>query len=90
VCDTVEQELGQKLAVREAPRRPGDPAMLCAGPERLMRELGWRPHSSNLRVIVRSAWDWKQRHPRGYQDAKAKPVVLPGGAGLRDQRDALL
>jgi len=88
VCDIVEQEAGRKLAVREAPRRPGDPPILCAGSQRLMRELGWRPHFSNLHTIVRTAWEWKQRHPRGFQPAEAKSMVLSGGAGLHDERDA--
>ncbi len=33
-----------------------------------MRELGWRPQFSDLHAIVRSAWEWKREHPRGYQD----------------------
>jgi UDP-glucose 4-epimerase len=82
VCRVVEQELGLKVAVKRGTRRPGDPPILCASPRRLMRELGWRPQFSDLRNIVRSAWGWKQEHPRGYQGVQAKSAVLSSGAGL--------
>jgi len=75
VCRVVEQVVGTTLRVREAGRRPGDPAILCASPQRLMRELGWCPKSSDLHSIVRSAWDWKQRHPRGYEADKASLTI---------------
>jgi UDP-glucose 4-epimerase len=66
VCSVVEQELGSKLALKSGVRRPGDPAILCASPKRLMKELGWLPQFSDLRTIIRSAWEWKREHPQGY------------------------
>lgn len=62
VVRTVEDVTGQKVSVRAADRRPGDPAILCASPEKLKRELAWSPRSSDLRNIVRSAWEWKRTH----------------------------
>jgi UDP-glucose 4-epimerase len=50
----------------EAPRRPGDPAVLVASSERIMNELGWKPRYPELETIIRSAWEWHQRHPHGY------------------------
>jgi len=67
VCGVVERELGRKVAVKDSARRPGDPAILCASPQRLTRELGWRPRFSDLETIVRTAWEWKQKHSRGYR-----------------------
>jgi UDP-glucose 4-epimerase len=61
IISAVEQVTGQKIAVRAATRRPGDPAVLCASPEKLKREFRWEPKSSDLRSIVRSAWEWKRR-----------------------------
>jgi UDP-glucose 4-epimerase len=61
VIAAVEEVTGQKIPVRVAKRRPGDPAVLCASPEKLKRELAWEPASSDLRSIVRSAWEWKRR-----------------------------
>lgn len=66
ICHAVEQELGRKLTLNDGPRRAGDPAILCANPQRLMKELGWKPLRSDLRTIVQTAWQWKQQHPRGY------------------------
>jgi len=62
VISAVEEVTGQKIAVRVAARRPGDPAVLCASPEKLKRDLGWKPKSSDLRGIIRTAWQWKRRH----------------------------
>lgn len=66
ICDVVQQELGVNVTLKNGPRRRGDPAVLCANPQRLMREMGWSPVSSDLRTIVRTAWNWKQKNPRGY------------------------
>ncbi|MFZ0773640.1 MAG: UDP-glucose 4-epimerase GalE [Candidatus Sulfotelmatobacter sp.] len=76
VCRVVEQELSRKVALKEGARRHGDPAILCASPQRLMRELGWRPRFSDLPTIVRTAWEWKQKHPRGYRALDAESSVL--------------
>ena len=76
ICDAVEHEIGSKLAIKDAPRRTGDPAVLCASPKRLMQELGWRPRSSDLDTIIRSAWEWKQKNPQGYGPKKEPGVVL--------------
>lgn len=58
VVQVVEDVVGKTLATRRAPRRPGDPAVLCASPRRLMRDLEWRPRFSDLHGIVSSAWEW--------------------------------
>ncbi len=61
VITAVEEVTGQKISVRIAARRPGDPAVLCASPDKLKRDLGWEARSSDLRSIIRSAWQWKRR-----------------------------
>jgi UDP-glucose 4-epimerase len=66
VCRAVEEIVGVNLRTRNGPRRMGDPATLCASPQRLIQQLGWRPRHSDLHEIVRSAWAWKQACPRGY------------------------
>lgn len=75
ICQLVEQELGVTLTLKSGPRRPGDPPVLCANPERLTRELGWHPCSSSLSSIIRSAWNWKQKNPRGYRGHEVESVV---------------
>jgi len=72
VC-AAEEITGRKIPVRIAPRRSGDPAVLCASPAKLKRELGWEPRHSELMEMIQSAWEWKNRHPLG--DASQLPVT---------------
>ncbi len=67
VIRTVEEVTGKKVAVKEGPRRPGDPPVLVASSEKIQKELGWRPRYTDLRGIVQTAWSWHQSHPRGYR-----------------------
>jgi UDP-glucose 4-epimerase len=60
VIRAVEEVTDRKVPVRVAARRPGDPAILCASPARLKTELKWEPRFSDLKNIVRSAWEWKR------------------------------
>lgn len=68
VIRTVEEVTGKHVAVKEGPRRAGDPPVLVASAEKIQRELGWRPRYTELRPIVESAWHWHRNHPRGYAD----------------------
>ena len=68
VLETVKSVTGKELRVNVAPRRAGDPAVLVADNAKLVTELGWNPQYSELEKIIRSAWDWKLRHSRGYAD----------------------
>jgi UDP-glucose 4-epimerase len=67
VVKAVEGITSRKLPIRVGPRRPGDPAVLVASPQKLCRELKWKPRYSGLPTIVRSAWAWRLRHPDGYR-----------------------
>ncbi len=67
VIRTVEEVTGKKVAVKEGPRRPGDPPVLVASSEKIQKELGWRPRYTDLRGIVQTAWSWHQSLPRGYR-----------------------
>jgi UDP-glucose 4-epimerase len=55
---------GQRLKVREQPRRAGDPPALVAQAERIRSELGWQPRLDDLDTIVRTAFAWEQRQLR--------------------------
>jgi len=66
VIDAARQVTGREIPVREAGRRPGDPAVLVAAVDRAREVLGWEAVSSDLHQIVRTAWVW---HPsRGRDD----------------------
>jgi UDP-glucose 4-epimerase len=76
ISQTIEKELGVKLALKNGSRRPGDPAVLCANPQKLIRDLGWQPRFSDLPTIVRTAWEWKQKNPHGYRQLRKSGSVL--------------
>ncbi len=66
VLRACEETAGRPIAHEVAGRRPGDPAVLIASSEKIVRELGWSPRHSDIREIVRTAWEWHHRHPGGY------------------------
>jgi UDP-glucose 4-epimerase len=66
VIETAGRVTGRPIAVKIAPRRPGDPAVLVAGSARIRRELGWEPKYPDIESIIRTAWAWHSRNPQGY------------------------
>jgi UDP-arabinose 4-epimerase len=73
VIDTVRQVTGRDVPVRNAPRRPGDPAVLVADPSKARELLGWTPERSDLATIVTDAWRWHQKRfaPRQQELSKS-------------------
>jgi UDP-glucose 4-epimerase len=67
VLKMVESVSGEKIKYEFGPRRYGDPSTLIASAKKARQELGWRPKYPGLEDIVRSAWDWHKKYPRGYQ-----------------------
>ncbi len=68
VLETVRRVTGCEIPSDSAPRRPGDPARLLASSDRIRKELGWTPKYPDLESMVASAWNWRRRHPKGYED----------------------
>ena len=66
VIDAVGRAVGRKVPWTLATRRPGDPAVLYAAPQKAEAELHWKPKFADLDSIVRTAWDWHRTHPHGY------------------------
>jgi len=60
VCQAAEKVTQKRITVRHAPPRPGDPAVLCASPRKLVREFAWEPRHSELEEIIMGAWEWEQ------------------------------
>ena len=58
VIAKAERVTGKKIPVLEAPRRPGDPAILVASSEKIKCELGWTPAYDHLEKIIQTAWNW--------------------------------
>jgi len=61
VIEVVKKVSGVDFPVHEAPRRPGDPANLVAGAERIRSLLGWSPSYADLTTIVSDAWRWEKK-----------------------------
>lgn len=68
VIDAVSEVVGKPVPSESAPRRPGDPARLVAGCERIKSELGWAPQYADLSTIIQHAWNWRKNHPNGYAE----------------------
>ena len=66
VIDTVARVTGRPVPWTLGPRRPGDPAVLCAAAGKARAALQWTPALGDLETIVRTAWDWHRTHPHGY------------------------
>jgi UDP-glucose 4-epimerase len=66
VIEVARRVTGHPIPVKEAPRRPGDPAVLVASSDKIKRELHWQPQFSSLEAIIQSAWDWRRAHLDGY------------------------
>jgi UDP-glucose 4-epimerase len=60
VIGAAERISSKKISVIEEPRRPGDPAVLIASPEKIQKELNWKPQHPDLEDIMASAWNYMQ------------------------------
>lgn len=58
VIDVCRKVTGHAIPVKLGPRRAGDPAILVASSEKIVRELGWLPQHPELDTIVETAWKW--------------------------------
>ena len=61
---------GRPIEAVESPRRAGDPPVLVASSDRIRAELGWTPQKPDLETMISDAWDWMQKHPRGYEEGR--------------------
>ena len=61
VIESARRVTGHLIPAQLCPRRPGDPAVLVAGSEKAIRELGWKPRYTQLDEILRTAWLWHQK-----------------------------
>lgn len=60
VIEAVQRVAGQSFHVTEAPRRPGDPAIVVADASRARAMLGWAPRHDDLDRIVADALAWER------------------------------
>jgi UDP-glucose 4-epimerase len=66
VLRACEMASGRPIPFQVVDRRPGDPAILVASPDAIIRDLGWTPRHVDIQDIVATAWRWHSTHPHGY------------------------
>jgi UDP-arabinose 4-epimerase len=54
---------GMPIRTQVGSPRPGDPAALIADSQCAMRDLAWKPRSSDLKTIITTAWNWMKNCP---------------------------
>jgi UDP-glucose 4-epimerase len=70
IISAVEKVTSKKVPVQEGPRRPGDAVALYADPGKAKQTIGWEAKYKDPETIIRSAWNWFSKHPKGYEDRK--------------------
>ncbi|AOY78003.1 UDP-glucose 4-epimerase GalE [Clostridium formicaceticum] len=66
VIEAARRVTGHPIPAEVAGRRAGDPVILIASSEKIIKELGWKPKHASLEEIIGSAWKWHQGYPNGY------------------------
>jgi len=66
ILEAARRVTGIDIKAEMADRRPGDPSILIASPEAVMRDLGFSPKYDDLDKIIASAWAFHKNHPNGY------------------------
>jgi UDP-glucose 4-epimerase len=67
IIKTAEKVTGKQLPVTYGGRRAGDANSLYADPSHARNVLGWEAKYKDPEAIIRSAWNWFEKHPRGYR-----------------------
>jgi UDP-glucose 4-epimerase len=68
IVAAAERVTHRRIPVQEDPRRPGDPPELVADASNARETLGWQAKWTDIDDVVRSAWNWFEAHPNGYED----------------------
>ncbi|MDR3721929.1 MAG: UDP-glucose 4-epimerase GalE [Candidatus Acidoferrales bacterium] len=68
VIECARKVTGRPIPTRIEGPRAGDPPSLVADAQKAETVLGWKPTMSDLASILRSQWEWRQKHPRGYAE----------------------
>lgn len=68
VIESARRITGHDIPAKHGERRTGDASRLVADASKALSELSWQAQRPDLDDIVRSAWAWHSRYPKGYQD----------------------
>lgn len=68
MVEAAREVTGEPIPAEITERRPGDPDSLIAASQKARDVLKWQPQYDDVKEIIQTAWNWKQQHPRGYED----------------------
>ena len=68
VIEMTRKVTGRDIPEKVEPRRAGDPSVLIASSEKIIKELRWQPQYNTLEKIIDSAWQWHKNHPNEFED----------------------
>lgn len=68
MVEAAREVTGEPIPAEITERRPGDPDSLIAASQKARDVLQWQPQYDDVKEIIQTAWNWKQQHPRGYED----------------------
>lgn len=71
VVKMVKKVSGKDFSPPVGSRREGDPARLVAKAEKIKKDLDWQPKYSDLKTIIKTAWQWHKTHPNGFENLTA-------------------
>lgn len=60
ILETTQRVTGREFAIKEGPRRLGDPVEVVADARLIRRKLGWTPQLDNIETIIQHAYRWEQ------------------------------
>ncbi|KAJ3055107.1 hypothetical protein HK097_011482 [Rhizophlyctis rosea] len=66
IIEAARRVTGHPIPAEIKPRRAGDPATLVASSEKAETVLGWKRQYHSVDDIVRTAWNFHQKHPKGF------------------------
>ena len=67
IVEAARRVTGREIKLKLAARRPGDPSVLIASPNAVIRDLGFTPRCDCLETIIESAWIFHKNNPNGYK-----------------------
>jgi len=68
VIEAVREISGKDFKVTNAARRAGDSPILTSDASKARGELSWTPKFGDLESIIKTAWEWHNKYPDGYED----------------------
>ena len=68
MLEAAREVTGKEIPAKIAPRRAGDPSRLVASSAKAQAILGWKPKFTDVKEIIKTAWEWHVSHPNGYEE----------------------